>query len=91
MLTQNDTDALNASSTAKGLTATQTFTGISCSTTVTGNGGLNVIDINGSINLNNASLTLTGTGSDVFIVNVSGSAPGFVGTGGLMLGGGVTA
>ena len=89
LLTQNDTDALHASSTAEGLTATQTFTGISCSTTVTGNGGLNVIDINGSINLNNASLTLTGTSSDVFIVNVSGSAS-FVGTGGLMLGGGVT-
>ena len=72
LLAQNDTDALNASTTAQGLTATQTFGNISSTTTVTGNGGLNVIDINGSINLNNASLILSGSASDVFIVNVTG-------------------
>ena len=89
LLAQNDTDALNASTTAQGLTATQTFGNISSTTTVTGNGGLNVIDINGSINLNNASLILSGSASDVFIVNVTGSAS-FGGTGGLSLAGGVT-
>ncbi len=89
LLAQNDTDALNASTTAKALTATQTFGSITSATTVTGNGGLNVIDINGNINLNNASLILSGSASDVIIVNVTGTAS-FVGTGGLSLAGGVT-
>ena len=90
LLTQNDSDALTAATTAAGLPATQTFGNISSNTTVTGNGALNVIDINGNINLNNASLTLTGTASDVFVVNVTGTLT-CGGTGGLMLGGGVTA
>ncbi len=89
LLAQNDTDALNASTAAAGLSATQTFGNITAATTVNGNGGLNVIDINGNINLNNASLTLSGSASDVFIVNVTGNAT-FGGTGGLMLGSGVT-
>ena len=89
LLTQNDTDAQTASTVAAGLTATQTFAAINAATTITGNGGLNVIDITGGINLNNASLTLSGTASDVFIVNVTGNAT-FAGTGGLLLAGGVT-
>ncbi len=90
LLTQNDTDAQNAATVAAGLTATQTFAAINAATTITGNGGLNVINITGGINLNNAALTLSGTASDVFIVNVTGNSPTFAGTGGLLLAGGVT-
>jgi uncharacterized repeat protein (TIGR01451 family)/choice-of-anchor A domain-containing protein len=89
LLAQNDTDALAAATQAAALTATQTFGAINAATTITGNGGLNVIDVNGSINLNNASITLSGTASDVFVVNVTGNAT-FGGTGGLLLAGGVT-
>ena len=49
-----------------------------------------MVDINGNINLNNGSLILSGSASDVFVVNVTGSAT-FVGSGGLMLAGGLTA
>jgi hypothetical protein len=70
MLMQAGTDALNASSTAAGLATTQTFGSITSPTTVTGNGGLNVIAVNGNIK---SSLILSGTSSDIFIVNVTGS------------------
>ncbi len=100
MLTQNDTDASNASTTATklGKKPDYTFSGISSATTVNavtgtdanGYTNLTVVNINGSISLNNASLTLTGTASDVFVVNVTGNTVSFVGTGGLMLSGGVT-
>jgi hypothetical protein len=77
LLTQNDTDALNCASTAKGLTATQTFAGISLSNqtqTINGNGGLNVIQINGDITMSGTSkILLNGTASDVFVVNVTGT------------------
>jgi len=92
LLTQNDTDALNASTTAAALSPTQTFpSSITTNTTVTGNGGLNVIKINGDINLGSSnSLTLSGKASDVFVVNVTGTLK-FTGSGGLLLNGGVTA
>ena len=93
-LTQNDADALNASSTASALTPDFTFGNITTTTTVTATAasradGVTVVNINGSINLNNASLILSGLASDVFVVNVTGSAT-FGGSGGLMLAGGVT-
>lgn len=73
-LSQNDADALAASAAAKALTATQTFSGISTAKTITGNGGLNVININGNISLGSTnSLILSGSASDVFIVNISGT------------------
>jgi Carboxypeptidase regulatory-like domain len=86
-LNQADSDALSASTQAAALTATQTFKNITAPTTVTGDGGVNVIDITGDIR---NSLILSGTASDVFVVNVKGS----VALGGretLGLAGGVTA
>jgi hypothetical protein len=94
-LTQNDADALNASATAAALTPDFTFGNISTTKTVTATAasradGVTVVDINGSINLNNGSLILSGSASDVFVVNVAGTAT-FVGKGGLLLANGVTA
>jgi hypothetical protein len=86
LLTQVDSDALAASSQAAALTATQTFGTINRPTTITGNGGLNVIAIKGDIN---NGLTLKGTASDVFVVNVSGDAA-LHGKATLGLSGGVT-
>lgn len=87
LLTQADSDAQAASSQAAALTATQTFGTITRPTTITGNGGLNVIAIKGDIN---NPLTLKGTASDVFVINVSGDATLF-GRATLGLSGGVTA
>lgn len=69
-MTQANTDARSGSVTAASQIATQTFWSITVPTTITGNGGLNVINISGSIS---SSLTLVGSASDVFIVNVSGN------------------
>jgi hypothetical protein len=87
LLPEADADALSAASLAAALAPNQTFSTISSATTVTGNGGLNVIAINGDIK---NSLILTGTASDVFIVNVSGSLS-LGGSATLGLAGGVTA
>ncbi len=79
------TSAQNVANYAKGLTATQTFTNISAPTTITGNGGLNVIDV---ANIHNAAITLSGTSSDFFVINVSGA---FQTNRTVVLSGGVTA
>lgn len=63
------TIAENVSEYASSLTATQTFDTITTAMTITGDGGLNVIDITG---LHDAKLTLSGTGDDYFVFNVSG-------------------
>ncbi len=62
--------ANSVASNAASLTATQTFGNINGATTITGNGGLNVIDV---ANINNAPLTISGTSSDKFIFNISGT------------------
>jgi choice-of-anchor A domain-containing protein len=87
VLNTADADAATASSAARALTANQTFGNIRTATTVTGNGGLNVIQIGGNIN---ASLTLSGSAADIFIVNVRGSLR-LGSQEGLLLSGGVTA
>jgi hypothetical protein len=87
LLTQNDTDALNASTAAAALAPTQTLSGVGSPTVVNGNGGLNVIDVNGNIT---NSLTLNGTSSDFFVVNVTGNVA-LGGSSVLGLSGGVTA
>jgi len=87
LLATVDSSALAASSQAAVLTPTQTLGTIAHSTTVTGNGGLNVIAINGNIR---NSLILSGTSSDIFIVNVTGTAD-LSGRETLGLAGGVTA
>src|SRR5262249_38140680 len=71
-LTQVFADAQSASSAAFALPATQTFGNIGNSTTIDGNGGTNVINLSG-INLGNGALTLNGSASDVFILNVHGN------------------
>jgi len=65
-----DADARAASLADAALPPTQVFGNITSTTTITGNGGLNVIDV-GTIDLMD-TLTLAGTASDVFIINVSG-------------------
>jgi hypothetical protein len=87
LLTQSDSDALNAAAQATALAPTQTLKSVSKTTTVVGNGGLNVIDVKGDIQ---ASLILSGGANDVFIVNVTGSLR-LVGHETLGLAGGVTA
>jgi choice-of-anchor A domain-containing protein len=82
-----DQDALSASATAAALTTTQTFRRINQPTLITGNGSVNVIQINGNIT---SSLTLSGSATDVFIVNVRGNV-NLRGGAGLGLAGGVTA
>ncbi len=71
-LSQVFADAKSAQTKAFALPATQTFGNISGSTTINGNGGTNVINLSG-ISLSNGALTLNGSASDVFILNVSGS------------------
>ncbi len=87
LLAQNDADALMAASQAAALTPTQTLGTVGSPTTVTGNGGLNVLAVNGDLT---ASLTLSGTASDIFVVNVTGTLT-FTASSVLGLGGAVTA
>ena len=62
-------DVAAASASAAAMTATQTYGNISTATTFTGNGGMNVIDV---ANIQNAPLTISGSASDTFIINISG-------------------
>ena len=71
-LSQVFSDAVNASTTAFALSPTQSYGNIMNSFTINGNGGTNVIDLTG-INLSNGVLTLNGSASDIFILNVNGS------------------
>jgi hypothetical protein len=90
-LSTNDSDVASALSEIAALTPTETISGnVTSGTTITGDGGLNVIDLNGSVNLNNSNLTLTGTSSDYFVVEITGGLD-LSGSAGLLLGGGVTA
>ncbi len=63
------TAAQNVSDYASLLPVTQTFGNINNTQIIYGNGGLNVINV---ANIQNARLTLSGTASDIFVVNVSG-------------------
>jgi hypothetical protein len=69
LMSQANADANAASQAAAALAPSQVFGNINNPTTVTGNGGLNVININGNV-LN--SLILSGTATDVFVVNITG-------------------
>jgi hypothetical protein len=68
--TQAFADANALANAAAALAPTQTFGTISGTQTITGNGGLNVIDVN---SLSNPHLTISGSSSDTFVFNVSGS------------------
>ncbi|MBV8088990.1 MAG: hypothetical protein JO139_05350, partial [Alphaproteobacteria bacterium] len=63
------TAARDVSNYAASLPATQTFGNINNAEIIQGNGGLNVINV---ANIRNAPLTLSGTASDIFVINVSG-------------------
>jgi hypothetical protein len=86
-LNENDAQAIAASKAAAALAPTQTFGTIAANTTIVGTSGVNVILIKGNLE---ASLTLKGTASSVFIVNITGSY-GMFGKSTLGLEGGVTA
>lgn len=65
------TEAAELSADASALPPNLTFTGsFSGTRTFTGNGGLNVINF---ASLQNPKLTFSGTASDIFVINVSGS------------------
>jgi hypothetical protein len=53
------------------LTPTQKLTAITRSTTINGNGSINVISLP-SVNVSNGTVTIQGTASDVFVINVAG-------------------
>jgi hypothetical protein len=63
------TAAQNVSRYAASLPASQTFGNINNSQVIAGNGGLNVVNV---ANVLNGKLTLSGTSSDIFVINVSG-------------------
>ena len=86
-LTQPQSDADTASADYAALTPTQTFGNVSSSLTITGNGGTNVINFT-SLNYNPATLTLQGTSSDIFVINVAGSS--LFSASSVVLSGGVT-
>src|SRR5262249_50700606 len=69
-LSRADADALDASARAAALAPTRTLDKVNKPTVVTGNGGLNVVFVGGDVK---ASLTLSGTAADVFVVNVAGT------------------
>lgn len=71
-MTAANSGAISAYSTAVANTATQSFGPINSSTMINGNGGLNVVNIS-SVNLNNGTITLNGTSSDIFVLRVSGN------------------
>ncbi len=81
-------NAFYNASAAAGMTPTRSFAGgITSATTVTGNGGVNVLNVAGNIAQN---LTLSGSSSDIFVVNVSGTL-NLGGGADLLVSGGVTA
>ena len=94
-LAQAVADALNASNTDRTLAAgvtintavtkAQTFTSVNSGVTYDGK-NVTVIDINGNINLHDANITLSGTPSDYFLINVAGHL-NLTGTASLLVGG----
>ncbi len=66
-----DADARAASTFLAAKAPTQSFTDITTSTTITSTGGENVISVH-TIDLQNQNLTLVGSSSDTFILNLTG-------------------
>jgi hypothetical protein len=85
------TDAASAASKAasefSAMKATQTVGTLGNNSTITGTSGLNVIDASG-VNVTNGTVTLSGSSSSVFVINVSGDFN--VSNGGVTLSGGVS-
>lgn len=91
MLLTNYNGAVQAAQDAAAAVANSgIYSGLSTATTITGANGLNVVDINGNINLNNANLTLSGSSSQYFIINVTGNMT-LTGSASLLLSGGLSA
>lgn len=71
---------------AAGLTANLTFGSINSATTFAATGAQTVVDVNGDIS--NAAITISGTSSDIFVINVTGQ---YMTNVSMILSGGVTA
>jgi len=88
-LSQAIADALQASSDAAALSPTQVLGNITTSQTLTSSGNVNVVSLT-SINLSGSkTLTLSGSATDAFIVNISGGF-GLSGSSAIALSGGLT-
>jgi len=70
-LSQAIADALQAASDAAGLPSTQTFGNVTANLTITGSGGDNVVAINKVLLNGGATLTLSGSAADFFVLNVA--------------------
>ena len=78
-------DAMSASGTFAGMTATQSVGTLGNNSSITASGaGLNVINASG-VNITDGTLTLTGSSSSVFVINVTGDFS--VSNGGIVLAG----
>jgi len=70
-LSQAISDANNEAATLAALSPTQSLGTLGKNVTLTGNGGTNVVNVSG-IKMTNGTLTLSGSASDIFIINDSG-------------------
>jgi hypothetical protein len=64
-------DANTVSNYYRNLAPTQTFNNVTSSLTLNGNGGLNVVRVRSFDYRNGDTLTLNGSGADVFVINVT--------------------
>ena len=76
-LSQDKADVLALSAQIAALPPTQTFANITAAKTITSTTALNVINVN-SINLTKANLTLVGSSTDTFLINVTSPTALFV-------------
>jgi len=82
--------ALALSATLAALPCTQTFGDITANKTITSTGPVNVICVN-SINLVKSAITLVGSATDTFVINVTSPTAGFtLSTSQIVLSGGLT-
>lgn len=78
-LSQAVTDAHRAATAYSALTATQVFGNITSSVSILGTGGLNVITVNALVLDGSDVLTLSGSASDLFILNIPARGSGNTG------------
>jgi choice-of-anchor A domain-containing protein len=70
-LTAAISDATSEANALAALSPTQSLGSLGSNVTLNGNGGVNVVNVSG-IKMNNGTLTLSGSASDIFIINDSG-------------------
>jgi hypothetical protein len=76
-MAQENTDALAANLALAALAPTQTLGPITNSTTISGGPGTNVIRLNGGVNMVKGTLTISGSPSSIFVINVAGGGFNF--------------